>query len=115
VSLVHALEGIYQSSGSLTISKLAEYIGLSDRQLNRIFTLHTGLSTKTFSQIIRTQALLRGCYEDKLSTFHRSLDLGFYDQSHLSKSLVRHNLDSLSLKAKALMSDFYKPHKSKTS
>jgi AraC-like DNA-binding protein len=111
----YAVQRIYHFSGNLTIAELAQHVGLSDRQLNRIFSLHTGLSTKAFTQIIRTQALLRGCYEDKLSTFHRALDLGFYDQSHLSKSLSRHSVDSLSLKARMLMSDFYKPHNSKTS
>lgn len=111
----YAVQRIYQSSGNLTISELSKNIGLSSRQLNRQFLLNIGLSTKSFAQIIRTQALLRGCYENKLSIFHRGLDLGFYDQSHLSKSLSQHRLDNLSLKAKTLMSDFYKPHINKTS
>ena len=53
-----ALSLIYQSSGNVNVNKLSSMVGWSTRHLNRLFRLHTGLSTKTFIQIIRIQRVL---------------------------------------------------------
>ncbi|MCV2401743.1 helix-turn-helix domain-containing protein [Marinomonas sp. C2222] len=104
-----ALQLIYESFGSISVEKLADKVGISCRQLNRQFSLHTGVSTKAFSQLIKAQALLRNYYLGSESILAYGLDLGFYDQSHLSKSLKKHHVSSLSSQAQSFMSDFYKP------
>ncbi|QUX94364.1 hypothetical protein C0J08_02600 [Marinomonas sp. CT5] len=109
-ALSHALTLIYQSLGSISVTTLAQSVGLSRRHLNRLFSLHTGLSTKSFSQLIRSQSLLSCCYKKNVSIFHCGLDLGFYDQSHILRSLNQHDLSSLSLQTQQFMSAFYKPH-----
>lgn len=47
-----ALSLIFQSRGNESVNRLANIVGWSNRHLNRQFLQHTGLSTKSFSQMI---------------------------------------------------------------
>ena len=105
--LILALREIYQSYGQCSPSKLAEWIGWSQRHLNRQFLLYTGLSVKAFSQIIRINEYLKRCYNLRERPLHHGLDLGFYDQFHLIKTLKQHDLNGLSQAGKVAMSTFY--------
>ncbi len=66
-----------------SIDVLAKQIGLSTRQLNRLFNKYVGISPKSFNRILRFhrayQALKTRRPQDYTSF---SLDLGYYDQSH---------------------------------
>lgn len=107
--LLLAFKAIYQSNGHCALGKLAELIGWSQRHLNRQFLLHTGLSIKVFAQTIRVNEYLKRCYNMTEKPLNHGLDLGFYDQSHLMKTLKQHNLNGLSQIAKEAMSTFYNP------
>lgn len=61
-------------------------IGLSPRQLRRMFDHYIGTSPKTFSRVIRFQKLL----EERLSNTPQEVsDLGYYDQAHLIKEFKK--------------------------
>ena len=102
-----ALFLIYQSLGKIRVGQLATMIGWSSRHLNRIFKLHTGLSTKTFTQIIRIQNVCRQLYTEPGNALPIALELGFVDQSHLTKDFNKYLLTSPGLFFNHLMSDFY--------
>lgn len=102
-----ALKLIYQSSGNMKIDQLASRVGWSARHLNRIFKLHTGLNTKTFSQIIRIQNACKQLYMTPDSSPKMALELGFFDQPHFIKDFREYLLSSPGVFFDRFMSDFY--------
>ncbi len=103
----HALALIYQSSGNMKIHQLATTVGWSHRHLNRLFQLHTGLSTKAFSQTIRFQQVCKQLTiapNTSLSTAH---EFGFFDQSHLIRDYKKRLPAKSSLFLEHFKSDFY--------
>lgn len=77
---------ILLNNGSVSINKIAEKIGMSTRQLNRRFSTKVGLSPKSFSRIIRFQAILRALKRHKTADFAPvAYHFGFCDQSHFNK------------------------------
>lgn len=109
VKFAVALQAIYRSYGQCSAQSLCELSGWSQRHLNRQFQLHTGLSVKAFAQTIRINEYLKRCYQTVQKPLHHGLDLGFYDHSHLLKTLKQHELSGLSSRAKDVMSSFYNP------
>lgn len=106
-SLDHALDLIYLSVGNIEINKLADKVGMSSRHLNRLFKLHTGLSSKTFSQIVRIQSACKLFFENPDSSLKLSVELGFFDQAHLLKEYKKRLLMTPRSLFNRFMSDFY--------
>jgi len=103
-----ALSLIYQSNGNVGIDQLAKNIGWSSRHLNRLFRFHTGLSTKSFSNIIRLQNVCQQLYlTPSGSLLDSALELGYFDQSHLIKDFRKHLLSNPSTFINRFMSDLY--------
>jgi len=102
-----ALSLIYQSFGTIKIAQLAAMVGWSSRHLNRLFRLHTGLNTKTFTQIIRLQHACKKQHLTPDDSLNTALDLGFFDQSHLIKDYQTYLLSSPGLFFDRFKSDFY--------
>lgn len=88
--LDHALSLILQNKGATRIKLLSEQVGWSSRHLNRMFLQHTGLSTKSFAQIIRLQSAWRDLADTPSTPLNTALELGYYDQSHFIKSVQKH-------------------------
>lgn len=86
----YALSLIYQSHGGTKIEQIAHKIGWSSRHLNRQFLLHTGLNTKTFTQVIRAQYAYKQLNQNSKQAQSASLDLGYYDQPHLIKAFKKY-------------------------
>jgi AraC-like DNA-binding protein len=105
--LDRALELIYQSHGNTKISQIADTVGWSSRHLNRQFLQHIGLSTKTFSQIIRIQRVCQQLYSAPKDALKTALELGYYDQPHLIKDFKRRLLSTPSDFFGRFMSDSY--------
>jgi AraC-like DNA-binding protein len=103
----HALSLIYQAFGNIRIGELATMAGWSSRHLNRLFRLHTGLSTKTFAQTIRIQHVCKQLHITPRDSLNTALELGFFDQSHLIKDYKKRLLSNPSLYFERFMSDFY--------
>lgn len=102
-----ALSLVYQSCGSIKVNQLATIVGWSSRHLNRLFRLHTGLSTKTFAQTIRIQHVCKKLYISPGDSLNAALDVGFFDQSHLIKDFRKRLLVNPSSFLDRFMSDFY--------
>jgi len=102
-----ALSSIYQSSGNVKVNDLAQSVAWSSRHLNRLFQLHTGLSTKTFTKIVRMQHACRQLYITPRTSLNSALELGFFDQSHFIKDFRKHLLSKPSDFSNHFMSDFY--------
>ncbi len=89
------------------IDGIAKYIGWSARHLNRQFQLHTGLSAKGFSQVMRLQQACRHLFQENAGT--TSIDHGFYDQSHEIRAFHKYLLCAPGEFHRRFMSDLYNP------
>lgn len=80
--LLNALDIIYRKKGRLSMEKEAA-MGISPRQLRRLFDRYIGTSPKKFSKIIRFQSVLRQMMLNP-NRFSPGvyLDFGYYDQPH---------------------------------
>lgn len=80
-----ALNKIILSNGNLSLEKDLD-VGLSPRQLRRLFKFYIGDSPKNFSKIIRFQAFLKQLsYQENLRKHKVYYDFGYYDQAHFIK------------------------------
>lgn len=103
-----ALASIYKSCGNIKIAQdLAAYVGVSSRHLNRLFQQHTGLSTKSFAQVVRFQYASRYLFERPENSLKVALKTGYFDQSHLLKDFRGRLKDSPMSFFSRFMSDFY--------
>ncbi|WP_420629373.1 helix-turn-helix domain-containing protein [Candidatus Leptofilum sp.] len=80
-----AMEMANSRYGNIAIRELAAYVGVSQRQLERLFLRHTGLSPKTFCTTLRIQHVLNllRC-KQQVSLAHLALRCGYSDQAHLA-------------------------------
>jgi AraC-like DNA-binding protein len=82
--VTEALDLIEETKGQISVEALAEAVGMSDRQLERKFTLHVGLLPKAFCRVARFRQV-KSLLESALRP--TSCDLayacGYYDQTHL--------------------------------
>lgn len=84
--LQEALHLILQKSGVLSIEKDLN-IGVSPRQLRRLFEQYIGDSAKTFSQVVRFQHILQAKPSlQSLKNNQLFLDHAYYDQAHFIKA-----------------------------
>lgn len=105
--LDHALALIHASSGTIKIKQLAAEVGCSDRHLNRLFRLHTGLGSKAFTQTVRLQQACQNIFRTPSQSLKVALDLGFTDQAHLIHEFQKRLLTSPGEFVDRFMSDFY--------
>jgi AraC-like DNA-binding protein len=80
--IVYAVQHILKHNGSIGIKHLASECTTSQRQFERNFKELTGFTAKTFSRIIRFNALLKTHHHKAQSLTEVALDHGYYDQSH---------------------------------
>ncbi len=82
-------EALQQSQGKADFQQVRTSIGLSERQIRRHFINQTGLTPKSFSQVLRfNNALnLKRRFPDRLWT-RICVDAGYYDQSHMHAEFV---------------------------
>lgn len=70
--------------GLVQVADLADQLGLSARQIERLFDERVGLSPKFFLRVVRFQEVLRGIRHQTNGTTWavRAAEHGFYDQAH---------------------------------
>jgi AraC-like DNA-binding protein len=70
--------------GLVQVANLAEELGLSARQVERLFDERIGLSPKFFLRVVRFQEVLRGLRQETIGATWaaRAAEHGFYDQAH---------------------------------
>lgn len=87
--LEKALQIILKKQGNLTLENSLD-IGLSDRQLRRLFEFYIGTSPKTFCNVVRFQRVLNAIPRQQTT---RNPDLflaaGYFDQAHFIKEFKR--------------------------
>lgn len=82
-------QALQQSQGTADLQLVRTSIGLSERQIRRHFINQTGLTPKSFAQVLRfNHALnLKRRFPDRLWT-QICVDAGYYDQSHMHSDFV---------------------------
>lgn len=108
VPLLRAIEIITRNKGSVSLGQdLAKSVGVSIRQINRLFSDYLGMSTKKFAQVVRLQNVCEYLHKDPSSSLLTANALGYADQSHLLKDFRNHLSESPTLFFKRFTSDFY--------
>lgn len=80
----HAAALIARSGGSISVSRLCERLGVSERRLERRLRAQVGLSPKTLARIVRFQRVVRKLqYAETPKVLDAVHELGYFDQSHL--------------------------------
>ena len=82
--VLNAMEAIMNAGGNIDVKSLD--VGLSERQLRRLFQFYYGESPKTFCQIVRFQNILRS--KPSVASLKQNkifYNLGYYDQAHFIK------------------------------
>lgn len=76
-----AVEAIVESGGLISVSRLTEKIGISERRLERRFRKRVGISPKMLARTVRFQKVVNRIKDgDLLDT---ALSFGYFDQSHM--------------------------------
>lgn len=86
-----SLRHIYAQKGMSSLTKMLKDIPVTERQLERKFREHIGLTPKKFADIVRFRHLLHGLKQKNQSTNISviSYDCGYYDQSHLNNTFKK--------------------------
>lgn len=83
--LYNAIEKILQEFGAINIEQELD-VGISQRQLRRIFEFYIGDTAKTFANVVRFQNILRAKPSSQsLRQNKLFFDVGYYDQAHFIK------------------------------
>lgn len=83
--ICNALYQILQKRGNIRVEEELD-IGLSNRQLRRLFKKYVGTTPKMFSKVVRFQNIVRyAASGNNLITASFSFDPGYYDQAHFIK------------------------------
>ncbi|WP_229253990.1 helix-turn-helix domain-containing protein [Dyadobacter sp. NIV53] len=83
--LLNAVSIILENFGVLHVESDLD-VGVSVRQLRRLFEFYIGSSAKTFSQVVRFQNILRAKpSQQSLRENKLVFDAGYYDQAHFIK------------------------------
>lgn len=70
----------------LSVKQLASALGYSSRHVNRLITRATGLSSKSFTRVIRINQVCRAWSNNPAaSALEMAYQFGFFDQSHFHK------------------------------
>lgn len=81
-----ALESILSSHGTMKVSELAGQVGVSERQLQRLFARYVGLSPKRFARIVRLGRIFDLVQNGNPTWSELALDSGHFDQAHFIRN-----------------------------
>lgn len=81
-----AVKKILESNGSIPVTQLCKSVNISERQLERQFLKHIGLSPKFYARIIRFSYIFELMQKQDQSWSDLVYQSGFYDQSHFIKN-----------------------------
>lgn len=83
-----AINTILMLKGNLSVENDID-VGLSLRQLRRLFEFYIGDSPKSFSRIVQFQSLIKTIIsQEELQLNKCFYDFGYYDQSHFIKNFI---------------------------
>jgi AraC-like DNA-binding protein len=76
-----SLARLREDIGLISIPDLADELGISQRQLERVYQQQVGMSPKQYARLQRID-LARLALKQKQSNTYLAMELGFYDQAH---------------------------------
>lgn len=88
--LMNALEALHLSGGRIRIAKMADFVGCTARQLNRLFCSNIGLTTKSYAQLVQFHRALKLVQREKLSITNAAFEGGYADHAHLTRAFKRY-------------------------
>lgn len=90
--LASFLRGLIEKSrGHIRVEELAEETGYSVRYVNRVFTEFSGISPKTFGNIVRFQAAIDTLdHAPDMSLTTLAIDSGYYDEAQFIRDFHRY-------------------------
>lgn len=88
--LTRSIEALHLSGGRMRIDKLALYAGCSPRHLNRLFQNNTGLSAKTYAQLVQFHRALKLIRHEHLAISDAAFESGYADHAHLTRAFRRY-------------------------
>lgn len=99
--VMNAIYEMIRSKGNTTIKNLTDYACIGDRQLERLFKIHIGVSPKKLLNMIRYQYLLQNIiYNCSFDVHNAIFEYGFSDQAHLINEFKRfHTMTPLKARA----------------
>ena len=77
-----AVASILNSHGEASVANVARECNVSERQLERLFHEHVGVSPKMLSRLARFQRALAG-FDSERNWAEVAVQAAYYDQSHL--------------------------------
>lgn len=83
--LIHVVNEIINKNGVVNVKELSDQCFLCHRQFERKFKEQVGFSAKTFSKLIRFNAVLENSEKQRTSLTQMAYDFGYYDQSHFTQ------------------------------
>ncbi|AXY77212.1 AraC family transcriptional regulator [Paraflavitalea soli] len=81
-----AIDLIFRHKGMVAVADMAQGIGLSERQLERLFKRYIGLSPKFYTRIIRFSTIFELIQQEDPGWAGLAYESGFYDQSHFIRN-----------------------------
>jgi len=87
--LVATLELLHVSGGRIRVEELSKRVGCTARQLNRLIKTNTGLTTKTYSQLVQFHRTLELIQAQRFSLTGAALEGGYSDHAHLTRAFKR--------------------------
>ncbi|WP_050184431.1 helix-turn-helix domain-containing protein [Domibacillus robiginosus] len=89
----YAIKKIYSTKGNISIDKIVEDVGYSNRHLRKKFNELVGMSPKFFCQVVRFQYALHLISKNKNCKIWDIIDeAGYYDQAHFIKEFKKFHI-----------------------
>ncbi|WP_425392673.1 AraC family transcriptional regulator [Ekhidna sp.] len=86
IKIDQCIATILEKKGMIEIEHLADTLGLSTRQLERLFKKVIGVTPKFYCRIIRFNYIFEVMKDHKDSWIRTALQSGYFDQSHFIKN-----------------------------
>jgi AraC-like DNA-binding protein len=81
-----AVQLIFSHKGMIPVKDITAQLGISERQLERLFKKYIGLSPKFYARIIRFSTIFQLIRENAPEWVGLAYEAGFYDQSHFIRN-----------------------------
>jgi AraC-like DNA-binding protein len=86
IKVDEAVAMIMEAHGAVTVKEISELLGITERQLERLFKKYVGLSPKLYSRIIRLAEIFQLYEKGDQSWASLAYSGGFADQSHFIRN-----------------------------
>lgn len=88
--IAHMVDLVRASAGSISVERVAEEVGVSSRQLERLCVISLGLRPKAFARVSRLQAAVHGLIaSERPNLAGIAAEFGYVDQTHMTREFVQ--------------------------